>query len=135
MKPLVLYGTAQGTGGIRLAFQIIDPAYKIPMNWEVVTANFNDGRFSRGYLRHLVLQGEGGEIRRLYEGLDGTAGIERVWVGPTFIVVFGEQNQFPAIATRIKEVMTEVLGDFDFEDAGENSFELGLIGVHLQEPA
>jgi hypothetical protein len=103
------------------------------MVWEVVTASFRDGKFLRGYLRHLRLQGE--KIPQLYKGLDDTIGIERVWVGPTFIVVFGDQNQFPTIAARIQEVMATVLGDFDFEDAGEDNHELGLIAVHLQEPA
>ncbi|KND49504.1 MAG: hypothetical protein AB203_00285 [Parcubacteria bacterium C7867-008] len=133
MKPLVLYGRAEGTGGIRLAFQIVDPVYKIPMVWEVVTASFRDGKFLRGYSRYLHGQGE--KIPELFKGLDGTAGIERVWVGPTFIVVFGEQKQFPAIAARIQEVMTIVPGDFDFEDVGKDNHELGLIGVHLQKPA
>ena len=131
MKPLVLYGTAKNWNDIpRLAFQIIDPVYKIPMVWEVVSASFRDGNFRRSYLRHLRLQGD--KIPQLFEGMNGTVGIERLWVGPTFVVVFGVHDKFPAISTRVQEVMTKVLGEFDFEDVGENNMELGLIGVAME---
>jgi hypothetical protein len=120
-------------GGTRLAFQIIDPVYKIPMVWECTTAEFKNGKFDRGYLRYIAPQGE--KVQRLYEGLDGTLGVDRLWVGPTFILVFGEHEQFPTISTRIQEVMAEVLGDFDFTPVGENRMDMGLIWLAMEREA
>ena len=132
LKPLMLQGTAQYGGQQALAFQIIDPTYRIPMVWEVVTAEFGRGNYQGTYRPHVETQGE--KVLDFFDKLQSCPGIDRLWVTPTLIVVQGDARQFDKIAEAIKKVLGEVFGDFTHQFVGENQIDI-QIGLLMSRAA
>ncbi len=133
LKPLMLQGTAQRFSGEQaLAFQIVDPTYRIPMIWEVVTAEFGRGNYQGTYRPHVETQGE--KVLNFFDRLVSCPGIDRLWVTPTLIVAQGNPEQFDKIAEVIKKVAGEVFGEFNHQFVGENQIDI-QIGLLMSRAA
>lgn len=124
-KPLMLQGTIRRFEGEQaLAFQIVDPTFRIPMIWEVITAKFGEGHYQGIYRQYIVAQGK--KVLTFFDRLEFCAGIERVWVTQTLIVVQGKREQFAEIAQMIKKVVDEVFGEFHHQSVGEDQIDIQI---------
>lgn len=133
LRPLMFEGTAARYNSEQaLAFQIVDPTYRIPMVWEVVTAEFGKDNYQNTYRPHVVTQGK--KVLKFFDSLQSCRGIDRLWVTPTLIVAQGNFEHFDEISQEIKKVISEVFGEFNHQFVGENQIDI-QIGLLMSRAA
>lgn len=124
--PMVVYGTIKsnysqltnGGDGLCLSFLFIDPITGlIPMKHEAFTVLYNDtteGRWGLSEFDIRRAKNESEQVHQIFSKLRFTEGLARLWSTPTNLLVQGDSKQFDAIATKIFDVMQEVLGEIKF---------------------
>jgi hypothetical protein len=125
--PMVVHGTiSTNSGRTQLSFLRIDDPVNgiIPMTNKAYVARFNhlfesDSRWGWwGWDRFNASRAarESRKLYKIYSKLAMTEGLDQLWATRASLIVEGDPVHFGAISSKIRSVMTEVLGEIRFEE-------------------
>lgn len=116
--PMVVYGTMTGNySGKCLSFLAAVPLTIIPMKSSAFTLESGNTMSSFDDRR---AKDESPELFQIFSKLVGINGLGRLWASPSNLIVQGDLACFDVIATKIRAVMQEVLGEIDFREVPHN---------------